>query len=188
MVQAGRRLSGSAAGAACSAAIARARRRDQADACGATGSEVKPRPVLVQIAPTKRPPEGGRVAYCLVVSSVFLADAFFAFLGFFFMVSLLLIVSPLAAGVVDVWAKAVDETNAVDEIKARAVVAMISLRMRRPPLFFSPAPHHNGTTSASVQLQRSVIREGTLPSRRHFCGRPEPAPERPESYEVDLAG
>src|SRR5581483_10267087 len=84
---------------------------------------------------TKRPPEGGRVAYCLVVSlvasSIFLADFFFVLVFVvFFMVSPLLMVSlPVGAGVV-VWAKAVEET------KARARVAMRSLRMRRPPLVF----------------------------------------------------
>src|SRR5579872_1280629 len=89
---------------------------------------------------TKRPPAGGRVVYCLVVSPpVFLEADFFIFLVFvfvfvFFIVSLD-IVSPLvAAGAVVVpdlsWAKAVDVR------KATAAVAMMILRMRRAPLFF----------------------------------------------------
>src|SRR5215831_20249948 len=82
-------------------------------------------------------PEGRPHRYCLVVVASsppdFLADFFFV-LVVFFIVSPLLMVSPPAAGVVvDVWAKAFDER------KARAVVAMIILRMRRPPFVFLPA-------------------------------------------------
>src|SRR5581483_9571843 len=85
--------------------------------------------------------------YCFcIVSSVFLADFFFVcFL--LILVSLLLIVSPLvAAGAVEVlpalsWAKAVEDK------KARAAVAMISLRIGRTSVGGCDGlpQHHNGT-------------------------------------------
>ena len=71
---------------------------------------------------------------------------FFDFLLFLAILSLdmspLLMLSPLAAGAA-VLLSCANAANPVEDRKAMAVVAMISLRMREPP-FCLPA-HHNGT-------------------------------------------
>jgi hypothetical protein len=48
----------------------------------------------------------------LVASSVFLADFFFVLVVFFMVSPLLMVSPPVAGGVVDVWAKAVDDRKA----------------------------------------------------------------------------
>jgi ABC-type Na+ efflux pump permease subunit len=76
-------------------------------------------------------------AYCFVASSLFVLLDFFAVLVVFLLIlsfdmsSPLLMVSPLLAAVPPAlsWAKAVEERKD-DERKARAAVAMMSLRMR----------------------------------------------------------
>src|SRR5271156_4641060 len=79
-----------------------------------------------------------RYSFFIVSSPAFLAVFLDFFIGFLLIVSLD-IVSPLAAGAAPAlsWAKAVDETRAVDERKARAAVATISLRMRSASVGFS---------------------------------------------------
>src|ERR1700730_7679513 len=95
---------------------------------------------------TKRPPKPSRFGqpdhcrdapYLLMVSSDFFLVDFLAFFGAFFMVSLLASV-PVAAGAAPLSGAAV-WARAGEAIKARAVAAMISLRMRKPPLFLYPA-------------------------------------------------
>lgn len=92
----------------------------------------------------KRPPSGRPVWFALmapyfVASLLFILLDFFVFLVVFLLILSfdmsppLLMVSP-AAGAVVVWAKAVEERKAeerkAEERKAKAVVAMISLRIR----------------------------------------------------------
>src|ERR1700744_2466713 len=82
-----------------------------------------------------------------MVSSDFFFMDFLAFFGAFFMVSEPVSV-PLAAGAAPLSAPALSWARAGVTIKARAVAAMISLRMRKPPLLFLfRRPHHNGAQS-----------------------------------------
>src|SRR6185312_8773100 len=103
-------------------------------------------PVSERYAPlplqTKRPPtRGGRIVvnwsrHCFfIVSSLpaFFSDFFDFFICFLLILpGAALVVSVLVAAPLSC-AKAIDGTRAVEETKARAVVAMISLRMQNPP-------------------------------------------------------
>src|ERR1700744_169708 len=113
-----------------------------------------------------------------MVSSDFFFMDFLAFFGAFFMVSEPVSV-PLAAGAAPLSAPALSWARAGVTIKARAVAAMISLRMRKPPLLllFRRAHHRRGSR-IPARLQRSVVRDryvaksSLLPRRRQGVGEP----------------